>query len=99
MVFLLPITSPLTVFVNGGLGVVSRGGLAFTNAAKKTFMTGVVGAGAGLRLGGIGLSVGADLYTYNAAYIGSTQTTSALKQKDVHLKFGFGIPFGMAAQR
>ena len=99
VVFLLPITSPFTVFVNGGLGVVSRGGVAFTNAAKKRYMTGVVGAGAGLRLGGIGLSVGADLYNYNADYIGTTQTTNKLKQKDVHLKFGLGIPFGMAAKR
>ncbi len=99
VVFLLPITSPLTVFVNGGLGVISRGGVAFTNAAKTTYMTGVVGAGAGLRLGGIGLSLGADLYSYDADYIGTSQTTSKLKQKDVHLKLGLGVPFGMAEKR
>ena len=94
LVFLLPITSPFTVFLNGGLGVISRGGVAFTRAAKTSYLTGVFGAGAGLRLGGIGLSVGADLYSYNADYLGATQTSGKLKQKDVHLKFGFGVPFG-----
>lgn len=94
IVFILPITSPLTLFLNGGVGVISRGGVAFTNASKTNYVTGVFGAGAGLRLGGIGLSLGADLYNYNAEYLGTTQTSSKLKQKDVHLKFGIGVPFG-----
>lgn len=94
MVFLLPITSPFTVFLSGGLGVISRGGVAFTGAAKTSYVSGVFGAGAGLRLGGIGLSVGADLYSYNADYLGTTPTATKLKQKDIHLKFGFGVPFG-----
>lgn len=98
VVFILPITSPLTVFVNGGLGMISRGGVAFTNAAKSSYLTGILGAGAALRLGGIGLSVGADLYSYNADYLGTTQTTSKLKQKDIHLKFGFGVPFGVGSK-
>ncbi len=98
VVFILPITSPLTLFVNGGLGMISRGGVAFTNAAKSSYLTGILGAGAGLRLGGIGLSVGADLYSYNAEYLGATQTTAKLKQKDVHLKFGFGVPFGVSSK-
>ncbi len=98
VVFILPITSPLTLFVNGGVGVISRGGVAFTNASKSSYVTGILGAGAGLRLGGIGLSVGADLYNYNAEYLGATQTTSKLKQKDIHLKFGFGVPFGVSAK-
>lgn len=98
VVFILPITSPLTLFVNGGLGMISRGGVAFTNAAKSSYLTGLLGAGAGLRLGGIGLSVGADLYSYNAEYLGATQTTSKLKQKDIHLKFGLGVPFGVGSK-
>jgi len=53
---------------------------------------------AALWLGGIGLSVGADLYSYNADYLGTTQTSSKLKQKDVHLKFGFGVPFGVSSK-
>lgn len=94
VVFILPVTSPLTLFLSGGVGVISRGGVAFTNAAKKSYVTGLLGAGAGLRLGGIGLSVGADLYSYNADYLGTTVTSSKLKQKDIHLKFGLGVPFG-----
>ena len=95
MVFLLPITSPFTLFVSGGVGVINRGGAAFASAPKRRYITGVFGAGAGLRLGGIGLSVGADLYNYNADYIGTTVNTTKLKQRDIHLKFGFGVPFGV----
>ena len=97
MVFILPITSPLTLFLSGGVGVINRGGAAFAQAKRSRYITGVFGAGAGLRLGGIGLSVGADLYNYNADYIGTTVNTNKLKQKDVHLKFGFGVPFGVKA--
>ncbi|MEO8450471.1 MAG: outer membrane beta-barrel protein [Gemmatimonadota bacterium] len=98
VVFILPVTSPLTLYVNGGVGVISRGGVAFTSASKTNNISGVFGAGAGIRLGPIGLNVGADLYTYNAEYAGTNLTTESLKQKDVHLKFGLGVPFGAAAR-
>lgn len=92
--FLLPPRSLLSLFLSGGVGVVSRGGVAFTNASKKTDVSGVFGAGAGINLGLIALTVGADLFAYSAEPEGSTQTSDKLRQRDIHLKLGFGIPFG-----
>lgn len=94
VLFLIPSTSPLTLYLNGGVGVVSQGGVAFTNASKKTNLSGVFGAGAGVRLGPISLVAGADLYTYNAEYDAGAQTSGKLKQNDIQLKLGLGIPFG-----
>lgn len=87
----LPPSSPLILFVNGGLGVISHGGVAFTSAADKTDLSGVAGAGAGLRLGGLQLIAGVDLYRYSAKFEGSTQTEGSLKQLDFALKFGLGF--------
>ena len=92
--FLLPPRSLLSLFLSGGVGVISRGGVAFTDAAKKTDVSGVFGAAAGINLGIIALTVGADLFAYSAEYEGSTQTNDKLSQRDVHLKLGLGIPFG-----
>lgn len=93
--FLLPPSSFLSLFVNGGVGVVSRGGVAFTSQAKKTNVAGVFGAGAGVRLGGLSVNAGADLFSYSAAYQGSTQLTSeTISQRDIQVKLGLGIPFG-----
>jgi hypothetical protein len=87
----LPPSSPLILFVNGGLGVISHGGVAFTSAADKTDLSGVAGAGAGIRLGGLQLIAGVDLYKYTAKFEGSTQTEGNLKQLDFALKFGLGF--------
>jgi len=95
MVFLLPVRSPVTLFVSGGVGVINRGGAAFASAPKTRYISPVAGAGAGVRLGGIGLSASAEYYPYNADYIGTTVNTNKLKQKDIQLKFGFGVPFGV----
>jgi hypothetical protein len=91
VVFLLPRTGIFSLHLNGGVGVVSRGGVAFTSAADKSDLAATVGAGAGVRLGVVAVTVGADLMSYTA---GSTVTNSDLRQKDVHLKLGLGIPFG-----
>lgn len=87
----LPPSSPLILFVNGGVGVISHGGVAFTSAADKTDLSGVFGAGAGIRLGGLQLIAGADLYRYSAKFEGSTQTEGKLKQLDFALKLGLGF--------
>lgn len=92
--FILPRTSPIALYLNGGVGVVSRGGVAFTNAANKTDVAGVFGGGAGIRLGGLALTVGADLFAYTAKVEQGVTTESSFKQKDVQLKLGLGIPFG-----
>ena len=94
VVFLLPPTSILSVFASGGLAVVSRGGVAFTNEATTTNVGGVVGVGVSLRLGGLGLTVGADLLGYQADYRGSQAVSQAVSQRDLNVKVGFGVPFG-----
>ena len=94
VLYLLPRTSFFSVFLNGGVGVVSRGGVAFTGAAKSSDVGGVVGAGASLRLGGIMLTAGADLLGYKATYQGAQSTSQELTQKDISIKLGLGFPFG-----
>jgi hypothetical protein len=94
VVFLLPRRSILSVFLNGGVGVLSRGGVAFTDAAETTSMSGVLGGGATLRLGGIALSAGAEVFNYTAEYASGGAVTSERSQRDVQIRLGFGIPFG-----
>ncbi|MBM4188294.1 MAG: hypothetical protein FJ206_13410 [Gemmatimonadetes bacterium] len=94
VLYLLPPTGLLSLFASGGVAVVSRGGLAFTNEAKNTSIGGVVGLGAGLRLGPLGVTIGADLLGYRADYQGSQAVSQESTQRDVRLKLGFGIPFG-----
>ena len=94
VLFLLPRTFPVTAFLNGGVGVISRGGVAFANQSDKADVAGVFGAGAAFNLGGISLTAGADLFNYSAGYQGGTQTSETITQRDVQLKLGLGIPFG-----
>jgi hypothetical protein len=94
IVFLLPNTSPVSVYVNGGLGIVGRAGEAFLNASDKSDIAGVFGAGAAIRLGGPALHLGADLYSYSATVTGATVSAESFKQLDLQLKLGLGIPFG-----
>ncbi|HEV8598195.1 MAG TPA: hypothetical protein VGQ69_02435 [Gemmatimonadales bacterium] len=93
MLFLLPRTSFFTLFLNGGVGVISHGGVAFTGASDKNDLSGVFGGGAAIQLGGLALTAGAELFNYSSTAL-STQTGEAQKQRDIHLKLGFGIPFG-----
>lgn len=94
VVFLLPRTSFVNVFLNGGVGVISHGGVAFTAAADKTDVSGVFGAGAGIRLGPLGVTAGAELFNYKSAASDSNQNGESLTQRDIRLKLGFGVPFG-----
>ena len=91
VVFLLPPASPLSVFLNGGVGVVSRGGVAFTDDSETSDVSGVFGGGIALTLGGMGVMAGADLFTYNAQYTGSTQVESELRQLDIQLRLGLNV--------
>lgn len=96
MVFLIPPTSPLSLFINGGVGAVSRGGVAFTDDAEKTDVSGIFGGGAQLNLGGISLLAGADVFSYTAEYTGSQAVTSEIKQLDVQVRLGLGFGLGGA---
>jgi len=89
-----PPTSMLALWLRGGVGVVSRGGIAFTSDAKTSDVSGVGGVGAGIRLGGIMLTAGADVFRYTASFTGAQQTTSEVKQLDIQLKFGLGFGGG-----
>jgi hypothetical protein len=90
----LPATLPISFSVNGGIGMISRGGVAFTNDAKTSDVAGVLGAAAGIRLGGIALVAGADLFTYSTSYSGTQQTAPSVNQLDIQLRLGFGLPLG-----
>lgn len=94
VIHLLPPSGMLSVFLNGGVGVISRGGVAFTNAAENTNVTGVAGAGASVRLGGIALSAGAELFSYKARYEPGGISSSELSQRDIQIRLGLGLPFG-----
>jgi hypothetical protein len=94
VLYLIPPSSPLSVFLNGGVGVVSRGGVAFTDDAENTAVSGVFGGGATIRLGGLAVTAGADAYSYKAKYAGTTAVESELTQLDINLRLGLGIPFG-----
>jgi hypothetical protein len=97
VLFLIPPTSPLSVFFTGGVATISRGGVAFTDEATTTNVGGVFGVGAGINLGPLALTAGADLVTYRADYQGGQAVSQELRQKDINLKLGFGIPLGGAA--
>jgi hypothetical protein len=94
VLYLLPRTGLLSLFINGGVGVISRGGVAFTSQAKTSDLGAIFGGGAGIHLGPIMLTAGVDLLSYTAQYEGSQQTTQELKQHDLNVKVGFGFPFG-----
>ncbi len=95
VLFLLPRTSILTVYLNGGLGLVRRSGDAFTNSPSRSDLSGVFGGGVGVRLGGMQLTGGADLYAYNADNQG-TGGRSSLGQRDIQLRLGLDFPMGGA---
>jgi len=93
-IYVLPPSSMLQLWLRGGVGVVSHGGVAFTSAEDKRDISGVAGAGAGIRLGGIMLTAGADLFSYKASFDAAQQTSSSeIRQLDIQIKFGLGFGF------
>ncbi len=94
VLYLIPPSSPLSIFLNGGVGVISRGGVAFTDDSENTDVSGVFGGGASIRLGGLAVTAGADAYSYKATYEGTTAITSEVTQLDINLRLGLGVPFG-----
>jgi hypothetical protein len=94
VLYVLPRTSILNLYLSGGVGVISHGGVAFTSQAKTTDVSGVGGAGAIIPLGGIMLTAGVDAFRYDASYAGSQQNASELKQLDLQLKLGLGFGVG-----
>lgn len=93
---LLPPTSPISLQVNGGVLMVTRGGTAYQNLEHTTSVGGTVGAQLGLRLGPLPpLQLGVETYLYKQNLEGLiTETGEQASQRDVQLSLGFGVPFG-----
>ena len=95
---LIPRTSPISLQLNGGVGVVHRSGAAYQGDPQATDVGGVVGATLRFRLGSLlHLELHADDFIYKAQYAPDTanpgQFTVADKQlNDIHLGLGIGIP-------
>jgi hypothetical protein len=93
--YVLPVTSPVWLSVNGGGSYVRRSGAAYTGAADKDDIGGVAGAALGVRLGGmLSLYVAADDYIYGTRIDQATLAADKKTQNDVQLSLGFGFPVG-----
>ncbi len=93
--YLVPVTSPLWLSVNGGGSYIRRSGAAYQGASDKDDIGGVVGAAVGFRLGSLlSFYVAADDYIYGTRIDETTLTSDKQTQNDVHLQVGFGVPLG-----
>ena len=99
-VWLIPPSAPLSIGVNGGIGIVGRSrtravdadGTVYEEAGRRD-VGGVVGAVVGVNLGPIGAFVSADNYIYKPAVF-EAQGATPRRQNDVLVSFGLGIPLG-----
>jgi hypothetical protein len=97
VVFLIPSSSPVWLNVSGGGGAIRH---SFKNAAGTlsglkdgTNIGGVIGAGAGIRLGQfIVLTGNVEDYLYDASFDNSGTKTSEKKQHDVRITGGIRFP-------
>jgi hypothetical protein len=93
-VYVLPLTSPVWLSLNGGGSYIRRSGAAYEGASDKDDIGGVVGATVGVRLGMLSFYVAADDYIYGTRIDETTLEADKQTQNDVHLSVGFGIPVG-----
>lgn len=105
---LVPRTSPISLQLNGGVGLVQRSGDRYQGSPDNTDLGGVVGATLRFRLGRLlHLQVHAEDFIYKSKYAPdpSTPGSFALVNKqlnDIHLGVGVGIPLlglGTGAER
>jgi|SRR5215207_1783552 len=97
--YVLPVTAPVYLSLNGGGSYVRRSDDAYQDAEDKHDIGAVVGATLGFNLGGLlSFYVAADDYIYGTRLDNTSQfpTLGDTKQtqNDVQLSFGFGIPIG-----
>ncbi len=91
-VYVIPVTSPVWLNVNGGASLVKRGGAAYQDAADKTDVGGVVGATLGFNLGFLSFYVAAEDYIYGTTFVEAGSLEEKRTQNDVQLALGFGVP-------
>ncbi|HEX6615743.1 MAG TPA: hypothetical protein VF046_05510 [Gemmatimonadales bacterium] len=93
--YVLPLTAPIWLNLNGGASYVRRGGDAYQDQQDKDDIGGVVGATLGFHLGSLlSFYVAADDYIYGTRIDQTTLETDKTTQNDVHLSVGFGLPVG-----
>jgi hypothetical protein len=98
--WVLPPTSFFSLGLSGGLGLAGRGETTIIDnlgqpitSPSTTDIGGVIGATAGINLGGIGLFIGVDDYIYNPTVF-EEQGVKSKTQNDLQVSFGLGIPLG-----
>jgi len=101
----LPPTGIFSLGLSGGVGLVGRGTTTVTDNFGQTLTSpstndfgGVVGATAGVNLGGIGLFIGVDNYIYNPTVF-EAQGVKPKTQNDLQIQFGLGVPLGGGSGR
>ncbi|MEO5817489.1 MAG: hypothetical protein ABIT20_19625 [Gemmatimonadaceae bacterium] len=97
VLYLIPSTSPVWLSVSGGGGAIRHsfhnGVGTLSGLTDGTNIGGVIGAGAGIRLGQlIALTGSVEDYLYDASFDNSGTKTSEKKQHDVRITGGIRIP-------
>ncbi len=95
---LLPKTNPISLQLNGGVGIVQRSGAAYEGVPDNSDVGGVVGATLRFRLGKVlRLELHAEDFIYKAQYAPNPANPSSFdlvdkQMNDIHLGVGIGIP-------
>jgi len=95
---LLPKTNPISLQLNGGVGIVQRSGTAYEGVPDNSDVGGVVGATLRFRLGKVlRLELHAEDFIYKAQYAPDPANPSSFdlvdkQMNDIHLGVGIGIP-------
>ena len=97
--YLLPVTAPVWLSLNGGGSYIRRSGDAYEGTSDKDDIGAVVGATLGFHLGSLlNFYVAADDYIYGTRLEDTIQgpafSESRKTQNDVQLAVGFGVPLG-----
>ena len=93
--YILPVTAPIWLNLNGGASYVRRGGDAYAGQEDKDDIGGVIGTTLGFHLGSLlSFYIAADDYIYGTRIDQTTLAADKTTQNDVHLSVGFGIPLG-----
>jgi Outer membrane protein beta-barrel domain len=91
----IPSSSPLSLMVTGGVGLINRSGDFYATAENKTDIGATLGATVGFRVGSLlRIQVSAEDYIYKpkAEIPGFGPGDEKQTQNDIHLSFGVGIP-------